>query len=139
MMKGQGLSESRAASLGIRSAAEAVGVPWSDGVFPQVINVRDAKVAELRDAFLGWPLPAKPCTSVSRQSLTGRAEADLVDVWHRVARRNSITNPDKLPHTQLLSEIRTEFASQSQLEMSSGDVFQALISLRKSGNLPPVK
>jgi len=136
MTKCRGLSERRAEALGIKAAAEEVGIPWSSNVFPDVINVRDASVADLRQAFSGWPLPSAACVVKDRNALTAQERSTLIDVWLRVARRHGITNPDALPHTSIIGEIRTEFAAASGVELTLSDIFGTLVALRKAGQLP---
>jgi hypothetical protein len=134
--KGRDLTERQAEQLGIKSAAEDLGIPWSSGVFPDVINLRDCPVNDLRHIFHGWPLPTSPCIAKTRQELTTDERDQLVAVWRRVARRHSMSNPDNLPHTPVVSELRTEFAADSGVLLSSHDVFHALVAMRKAGDLP---
>lgn len=139
MTKCQGLSERQAEQLGIKTTAEAVGIPWSEKAFPATVNIRDARVAELRETFFGWPLPTKPCQSKTRDDLAEADEEALVAAWKRIARRHGITNADSLPHSPAINELRTEFAATGAVEMSNRGLFLALIGMRKAGRLPRVR
>jgi predicted nucleic acid-binding protein len=139
MMKCRSLTRTRAETLGIKATAEAVGIVWSDKVFPRVVNIRDAKVAELREVFLGWPLPTSACMTKTRSKLTTAEEDQLVEVWRRVAERHCVSNADAIAHTPMVCELKTEFAATSGIEMTCYEIFLALLGIRKAGRMPRLK
>jgi predicted nucleic acid-binding protein len=137
--KCRSLTEARAETLGIKATAEAVGIAWSDKAFPMVVNIRDARMPELRSVFLGWPLPTSTGTTKGHSELTAADEEHLGQVWQRVAGRHGVTNPDSIPHTPTICELRTEFAARSGVEMTCREIFLALLGMRKAKCLPKPK
>lgn len=136
MAKCAGLSVSRAEALEMKQPAEAMGIEWGPNAFPKSINVRDASISEMRDTFLGWPLPTVPCQARERSGLTDADRDALVASWLRIAGRHGFSNPDRLAHASSLLELRTDLAATASLDMTCRDIFLEIIRLRKSKSLP---
>lgn len=130
------LKPQRAESLGLVSAAEQLGMTWSHELYPRVVNIQKANERELKDAFGGWPLPTTPLAQKRRAELSDTEAKLLVNSWLYVAEEYGLSNPDTLPYTDALEDIKTRFAVASSVYLSNQEVFRFLLRKRKSSELP---
>lgn len=130
------LNHSTAEKLGLLEVAEQAGIEWSPTLYPKCINLNRDSDRELQEAFGGWPLPEKPCTEKKRSDLLDSEKESLIKIWLDVGKQQEITNPDRLPYSMALEQIRVSFADKTQVYMTSDEVFWFLMNRRKAGELP---
>ena len=126
----------RAESLGLTKAAEQVGLTWSRDLYPRVVSLQRASDQELKIAFGGWPLPTIPLCNKCHKDLSEIEARHLVDVWLRVATERGISNPETLPYSREIEDIKARFALESSVFLDNRDIFLFLAGKRKANELP---
>lgn len=81
-------------------------------------------------------IPSGPLTHKRRQELDANEDLSLLDTWVQVARENAISDPDSLPYSSILEDLKTRFAVASGVYLKNEDVFRFLLKKRKAGQLP---
>ncbi len=130
------LNPSTAERLGLMDVAKQVGLDWSPKLYPHCVNLNKATDAELQTVFGGWPLPNEAFIEKTREQLTELEKEILVKIWLEVGKQQGMSNPDRLPYSLALEQIRVSFALRAKVYMPSDDVFWILVNCRKAGKLP---
>ena len=130
------LNQSTAEKLGLLEVAEQAGLEWSPSLYPKCINLNRDSDKEMQEAFGGWPLPEKACSEKTRSDLVDSEKDTLIKIWLDVGKQQGITNPDRLPYSNAIEQIRVCFADKTQVYMTSDEVFWFLMNCRKAGKLP---
>ena len=125
-----------ASKLGLIDAAQQVGLEWSTQLYPTCVNLAKATDSELQKLFGGWPLPEVTFIEKTRGELSDTEKRELANIWLEVARQHGISNPDRLPYSIALEQIRVIFTARFGIYLSSDDVFWVLVNLRKATKLP---
>ncbi len=130
------IKKTTAKSLGLLDVAESLGLTWERQVYPRVLNLQTATDADLKEAFGGWPLPTTKIADTSRSELTEDEKQQLLNSWLEVATEYKMTNPDNLPYSGELEDIKVRFACESSKYLSNDEIFRYLIQQRKRRALP---
>lgn len=136
MVKCRSLRKRRAGQLGLDLAAKSAGLTWNPRLYPYTVNLRTAKTAELRRAFLGWPLPQGPFRARTPTQLSSAECRGLERAWREVSRDYSVRDPDRLPYGDAIDDLRTRFAADTGISLSNGQVFATLLRWRKAKAWP---
>ena len=136
--KAKTLTRGEADKLGLDFAAVSMGVErWSQDVYPNCVNLIDAKENDLRCAFLGWPLPVKALSEKTARQLK-RAERDhLARLWRSVKKEHKLGGEDRLPYSFALDDLRTRFACEAGLYVRNDQIYHVLQNRRKASAQPP--
>ncbi len=136
LMKAERLKPATAETLGLPSNARAAGLEWSPQLYPSSINLERATDRDLRIAFGGWPLPTKPVVVKKRAELDSGERAELINCWLEVSELSGVTNPDSLPYSAELEDIKVRFAIKTSVYLSNECIFRFLLQQRKAKQLP---
>lgn len=69
-------------------------------------------------------------------NLTDTEKNKLIDIWLKAGKKYEISNPERLPYTEMLEEIAIEFTQQTEIVLGRRDIFWGLSLLRKKNELP---
>jgi hypothetical protein len=133
------LKGDRAATLGLEEVASAAGTSWRPDLYVPCLNIGKAPEKELREAFFGWPLPQSMPTTKRRSELTPEESRILGDMWLEISAEYGMSNPDSLPYTAALDDLRTRFALTATVCLPSGDIVHTLLNMRKASKGPFAK
>lgn len=125
----------QAERLGLITIAQEAGLIWRPHLYPRVVNLHRSTLAALRSTFGGWPLPTVVLTFKRRQDLTSQEATTLMATWVTVASEYAVSDPDNLPYSPLLDDLKTRFAVASGVYLSNECVFRHLLQRRKAGEL----
>jgi hypothetical protein len=134
MARAAQLTATEADGMGIADIAAKVGVsPWSPGIYPGCLNVRETQEAQLREAFLGWPLPSSPCRG--REATGPEDKAAIWALYQTIRREHGFRGREKLLSSPALDELRTRIACQRGLNLSAAQVYEVVAAVEKSPTL----
>lgn len=136
MTKCRQLTAWRAERLGLPPIAASVGLSWQPSMYPVAVNLRTARLKDLRAALGGWPLPTKPLRAmIPNQPFTAVEDAAIVSSWQNAATEYGLRNPDNLPFHPALQDIRIRVAADHGLDIPARVIFKRLLTLRKQKKL----
>ncbi len=136
--KCRSLTKAEAESLKLIETSRVCGIEWSQEIYPHCINLKDISEGELVKYFLGWPLPTCQFNFRPYDDLLPEEAMSLCQIWRAISREYSglNNNPDNLPYTLALDDLRTRLAVKSNILMSNEDIFHRIVNWRKSGAWP---
>lgn len=135
MARARCLSEEEVRRLALDKVADQLSFTWSSDLYPRCVDLSRADPPELRDAFLGWPLPMVKLDLKSRTALTACERQSLTKLWYEVKSEHSVSDVDTLPYSPALDDLRTRFAVQCNVHMQNEDIYRFLQNQRKAGKL----
>lgn len=131
MSEARRMNADDAARMGLVDAAARVGVgPWCNSLYPRCLNVREATPDQLRDSFLGWPLPSDRCRAAS--ALRADDKAAIWSLYQSVRSEYGFRGREKLLSSPALDDLRTRLACQRRLCMTAADLYWAIADLEKN-------
>ena len=136
--KSQQLSKDEKEKVKATQRAKQVGLKWSHELFPECIILSQVSERKLKETLGGWPLPTTPLNSL-KGSLKKAHEELLFRIWVSSSTYWGIKDPDKLPYSKALKDIKTQLAFETSIYLEDLQVFKLLVNMRKSGKFAKYK
>jgi len=134
----RGLSLLQVGRVGLREGLTRLGLTL-DSLFPRVVHLRTATKRELRAAFLGWPLPQQELgLLLPNEQAPEDTVRFLIKLWLDVEAEYEVSI-DNLPYTRAIDDLRTRVATQTNLELTSQELYHLLLTWRKARRIREVR
>ena len=124
--------------LGLEETSKICGINWSTEIYPECVNLKDVSNEELVKQFIGWPLPTCQFNYRIVEDLLPEEGVDLCQIWRDISKEYAFlnNNPDNLPYTLALDDLRTRLAVKSKILMPNEDIYRRIVNWRKSKSWP---
>jgi hypothetical protein len=130
MQRARTLSEVDAHRLGLVDLCATHGWPrWAASFYPMCLNLCEATEEELRDGFLGWPLPQNTCRKPAALSVD--EEAHLWRIWLEIKRQFRVRGRESLPYGPPINHIRTRIACEVGIHLTGEEIYRFICNVQK--------
>lgn len=131
------ISSPKARSLALDSQSKAVGLTWTNAIYPECLDLNADDDATLKRVLAGWPLPTKVVTATDIRALS-KADERLLFMLGTESKTLYRVGPDSLPYTDQLDEIQLKFSCETGKFITKAEIARKLLQWRKNPRLRPV-